>query len=160
MILNKLINSSWTLWLNFFQRCLILSLAMLGGVLLKSGFTYDSITILLEASLLFGFLGEACYMLILTTRVKFFVGRIGFFNVFLNAGLLYLVAHILTAFQVDRFSTAFWGGFLINLINWGISAICLFGPALVKKETSGFKQARAKVIGTRSINSSIEDKEV
>lgn len=160
MIFNKPINSSGTSYLNFLQSALIRSLAMLGAVWLKSGFTYDSITTLLEAVLLFGFLGEAFYTLILTTQVKLFVGRIGFFNVFLNAGLLYLVAHILTTFQVDRFSTAFWGGFLINLMTWAMSAASLFGPALVKKETPGVKQARAKVIGTRSINSSNEDKVV
>ncbi|MBX9576868.1 MAG: phage holin family protein [Chthoniobacterales bacterium] len=147
-------------WLNFFQRCLILSLAMLGAVLLKRGFTYDSITTLLEAALLFGFLSRVCYTLVITTQVKLFVERIGFFNVFLNAGLLYLVAKILPSFQVDRFSTAFWGAILINLINWGVSAISFFSPALVKKETPAVKQARAKVIGTRSINSSNEEKKV
>ncbi len=159
MSVNKLMNSSWMSWLNFFRRCLLLSVAMLGAVLLKNGFTYNSIATLLEAALLFGFLGGACYTLIITTQAKLFVEKIGFFNFFLNAGLLYLVAKILPAFQVDRFSTAFWGGFLINLISWGMSAVSLFGPTLIKKESSGVKQARAKVIGTRSINSSIEDKE-
>lgn len=132
---------------------------MLGAVLLKRGFTYDSATTLLEAALLFGFLSGACYTLIMTTQLQFFVKKIGFFNFFLNAGLLYLVTKILPSFQMDRFSTAFWGAVLITLISVGLSAMSLFGPTLLKKETSGVKQARAKVIGTRSINSSVKDKE-
>jgi uncharacterized membrane protein YvlD (DUF360 family) len=159
MIFHKLFNSSSLPWMNFFRRSLLLSIAMFGAILLKSGFTYDSVITLLEAALLFGFLGGVCYTLIITTEVKLFVEKIGFFNFFLNTALLYLVAKILPAFQIDRFSTAFWGAVLINFISWGMSAISLFGPALTQKETPGVKQARAKVIGTRSMTSSIENKE-
>ncbi len=155
MIFHKLISPSYQVgWLNFFRRSLVLSVAMFGAVLLKNGFIYDSLTTLLKAALLFGFLGGACYTFIITTQVKLFVEKIGFFNFFLNTALLYLVSKVFPAFQVDHFSTAFWGAVLINFMSWGISAITLFSPTLVKKETSGIKQARAKVIATRSIHSS------
>lgn len=140
---------SWPSWPNFFRRSLLLSLAMLGAVLLKNGFSYNSTATLLKAALLFGFLSGICYTLILTTEIKLFVNRISFFHLFLNAGLLYLVAMILPAFQIDRFSTAFWAGVLINVITWAMSAISLFGPTLMKKNSTGIKQARAKVIGTK-----------
>gem|GEM_PF-2938054 len=122
---------------------------MLGAVLLKKGFTYASMTTLLEAALLFGLAAGACHTLIISTDVRLFVERIGFFNIFLHAGLLYLVAKILPAFEIDRFSTAFWGGVLINVFAWAMSSISIFAPVLMKKETPGVKQARAKVIGTK-----------
>lgn len=71
---------SWPSWPNFFRRSLLLSLAMLGAVLLKNGFSYNSTATLLKAALLFGFLSGICYTLILTTEIKLFVNRISFFH--------------------------------------------------------------------------------
>ncbi len=137
-------------WLNYLRRCSMLFIAMLGAVLIKSGFSYDSMITLFKAAFLFGLLGGACYTLIFTTQVKIFVEKIGLFNAFLNAGLLYLVAKMLPSFQVNHFSTAFWAGILINLISWMMSMASLFAPALTTKTSSRVKQARARVIGTRS----------
>ncbi len=156
MFFKRLIHASWPTWRHFFQQCLLFSVAMLGMVWLKKGFSYDATTTLLEGALLFGFFSGACYTLILTTEIKLFVERIGFFNVFLNASLLYLVSKILPTFQIDRFSTAFWGGVIINVITWAISATSIFAPAIIKKNPSDLKQARAKVIGTRTMPSNEE----
>lgn len=159
MIFKKLTHLSWPTWPDFFKQCLLLSLAMLGAVWLKKGFSYDSMRTLVEAALLFGFFSAASYTLILTTEVQLFVERIGFFNIFLNAGLLYLLTKILPTFQIDHFSTAFWGGMIINIITWMMSAASIFAPAVIKKDSSGIKQARAKVIGTRTIAPSNEDQQ-
>lgn len=156
-MLHQRLNISRISFQNFFRRSAMLFIAMLGAVLVKSGFSYDSPITLLKAAALFCFLGGVSYTLILTTSVQLFIERIGFFNIFLNAGLLCLVAKILPAFQIDRFSTAFWAGFLINLISWGVSAISIFTAAR-KENSSSVKHARAKVIGTRPIPSSDDDK--
>lgn len=157
MLLKKLIPTSWPTWLDFFRQCLLLTVAMLGAIWLKKGFSYDSQKTLWEAALLFGLLSGTCYRVILTTEIQLFVERISFFNVFLNAGLLYLISKILPAFQIEHFSTAFWAGVLINVITWTISAASLFAPAVIKKNSSPVKQARAKVIGTRTTISSDEN---
>lgn len=159
MIFKKRTHISWPTWPHFFKQCLLLTVAMLGAVWLKKGFSYDSMQTLLEAALLFGFFSAVCYTLILTTEIQLFIARIGFFNIFLNAGLLYLVAKIIPMFEIDRFSTAFWGGMIINVMTWMMSAASIFAPAVIKKDSSGVKQARAKVIRTRAIAPTDQDQQ-
>jgi uncharacterized membrane protein YvlD (DUF360 family) len=136
-------------WSHFVRRSLLLAAATLIMLLLKHGFTYDSGVTLLEVALLFGLVSGACYTLIATTKIKLLVQRIGFFNFFLNAGLLYLVALIIPTFRIDRFATAFWGGFLFNLISWLLGALPLFFDKRTHQRASVPKQVRARVIGTR-----------
>lgn len=140
--------------LTVLKRCSLLAFAFIGAVIIKSGFHYDSLRTLLEAALLFGFLSGYCYALIFSRKIRLFVEQISFFNVFLNVGLFYLIAKILPNFEIDRFSTAFWGGVLVNIFSWALNSISVLTPTLVEKKSPGLKQARAKVIGTRSINAS------
>jgi putative membrane protein len=103
----------------FLQRWVITTLAVVVAAYMLAGISYNTVPGLLVASLLLGIFNA------LFGRIKLVLGclTLGVFALIMNALLLMFVGSLVDSFNVDGFSTAFWGGLVISLVSIIVSVL-------------------------------------
>jgi putative membrane protein len=106
----------------FFQRWIITTVAVLVAANVVPGIHYENPTGLLVASLLLGILNAFLRPVMLLLALPLLIFTLGFFVLVINAALLYFVGWLVSAFHVQSFAAAFFGGVVISivslLVNW------------------------------------------
>lgn len=93
-------------------------------ILIVPGIDYTSFLGLAFASLLLGMINALVRPLLLILCLPLILVTMGLFILVLNALLLWFVAGILpgSSFTVSGFWAAFWGGLVISVVSWMLSA--------------------------------------
>lgn len=110
-------------WKPFFQRWIITTLGVLVAANIVPGIRYDTLTGLFAASLLLGILNAFLKPVMLVLSLPLLVASLGFFALFINAFLLFVVGQLVKSFHVDTFGAAFWGGLLISVVSIATNAL-------------------------------------
>ncbi len=122
----------------FLQRWLITTLAVLVAANVVNGIRYDSLTALLVASLLLGFLTAFARPLLLVLSLPLLVVSLGLFILVINALLLWFVGSLVRGFHVAGFWPAFWGALVISVVSTVAGLFLGTGPRMkVKTRTGG-----------------------
>lgn len=133
----------------FLIRWLITAVAVVVASALLSGISYDSLTVLLGASLLLGILNALIRPILLILSLPFILVTMGIFIFVVNALLLLLVSKMIPGFQVDGFWSAFFGSIIISIVSWLLSAFFRGSDGKVHSIThhGRLKPANARVVG-------------
>lgn len=120
------------------------------GVL--AGIRYESAGSLIAAALLLGILNAFVRPLLLLLSAPLILLSLGLFILVINALMLWWVPSFVHGFYVDRFSSAFWGGVIISLISWLLSAFFRGSDGRVHPLThhTQIKQVEGRVVEPRS----------
>ena len=116
----------------FLQRWIINTLAVLVATHLVSGISYETVTSLFVASLLFGILITFLRPLLFLLTLPLVVVTLGLFVLFINAALLYLVGSLVKGFHVDGFWPAFWGALVISIVSLVLNTLTGSGESRVR----------------------------
>lgn len=103
--------------LQFLQRWIVTTLAVLVAVSIVKGLDYRDAASLFLASLLLGLLNAFVRPLLLVLSLPLVVYTLGLFIVVINALLLMLVGHLVKGFSVAGFWPAVWGALVISLVS-------------------------------------------
>lgn len=117
-------------FLNFLQRWVVTTLAVLVAAWMIPGLRYDTASAVILASLLLGFLNAFVRPLLLLFSIPLLVLSLGLFVPVLNALLLMLVDKFVKGFHVAGFWTAFWGGLVISVVSIVINLMLGQGPTV------------------------------
>ncbi len=109
-------------WLPFLQRWAITTVGVLLAANVVRGIEYATFTGLVAASLLLGVLNAFLKPVMLLLSLPLLVATLGFFILFINAFLLYVVGQLVKSFRVESFWAAFWGGVIISLVSLAANA--------------------------------------
>ncbi len=101
--------------LQFLQRWVVTTLAVLVASNVVHGIGYDTVGALLVASLLLGFLNAFVRPLLLLLSLPLLIGTMGLFFLAINAVLLWMVGSLVKGFHVLGFWPAFWGALVISI---------------------------------------------
>lgn len=101
----------------FLKRWVITTLAVLVAANVVRGIQYDSLTALLVASALLGFLNAFARPLILVLSLPLLLATLGLLLPVINALLLWFVGSSVTGFHVSGFWPAFWGALVISIVS-------------------------------------------
>ena len=115
-------------FLQFLQRWVVTTLAVLVASWVVTGIHYDTTSTLLLASLLLGFLNAFVRPLLLILSLPLLVLTLGLFVVVINALLLLFVGELVKGFVVDGFWTAFWGSAVISFVSIVVNLLLGRGP--------------------------------
>lgn len=124
-------------FLQFLQRWVVTTLAVLVASTVVRGIKYDSITAILVASLLLGFLNAFIRPLLFVVSATLLVATVrSLLTVVLgvvlipviNAVLLMFVGGTVKGFHVAGFWAAFWGGLVIGIVSLVASLFLGRGP--------------------------------
>ena len=118
----------FVVFLNFLQRWVVTTLAVLLAAAMVPGIRYDTTATLLLASLTLGFLNAFVRPLLLIFSIPLLVFTLGLFIPVLNALLLLLVNHLVRGFVVPGFWSAFWGGIVISSVSIVLNLLLGKGP--------------------------------
>jgi len=114
------------------------------------GIDYTSFTGLAFASLLLGIINALVRPLLLILCLPLILVTMGLFILVLNALLLWFVSGILpgSSFTVSGFWAAFWGGLVISIISWILSAFFRGSDGRIYPLThhTVIKQARGRTL--------------
>ena len=116
-------NESVKTWKPFLQRWVITTLGVLVAANIVRGIRYDTLTGLFAASLLLGILNAFLKPVMLVLSLPLLVASLGFFALFINAFLLFVVGQLVKSFHVESFGAAFWGGLLISVVSIATNAL-------------------------------------
>lgn len=108
----------------FFLRWFVTAVAVFVAAWIVPGIDYTSFTALAFASLLLGIVNALVRPVLLILCLPLILVTMGLFILVLNALLLWFVAGLLpgSTFTVSGFGSAFWGGLVISLVSWLLSA--------------------------------------
>jgi putative membrane protein len=115
-------------FLNFLQRWVVTTLAVLVAAWMIPGLSYDNASAVILASLFLGFLNAFVRPLLLLFSIPLLVFSLGLFVPILNALLLMLVDNLVKGFHVAGFWAAFWGGLVISVVSIVINLMLGQGP--------------------------------
>jgi putative membrane protein len=115
-------------FLNFLQRWVVTTLAVLVAAWMIPGLSYDTASSVILASLFLGFLNAFVRPLLLLFSIPLLVLSLGLFVPILNALLLMLVDNLVKGFHVAGFWAAFWGGLVISVVSIVINSMLGQGP--------------------------------
>lgn len=115
-------------FLNFLQRWVVTTLAVLVAAWMVPGLRYDTASAVILASLMLGFLNAFVRPLLLLFSIPLLVLSLGLFVPVLNALLLMLVDKFVKGFHVAGFWPAFWGGLVISVVSIVINLMLGQGP--------------------------------
>jgi putative membrane protein len=107
---------------HFVFRWMITTAAVMVVPAFISGIRYDTAGALIGAALLLGILNAFVRPVLLILSAPLILATLGFFILVINALMLFWVPSMVTGFHVDGFGSAFWGGILISIISWMLSA--------------------------------------
>jgi putative membrane protein len=107
----------------FGQRWLVTTVAVLVAAWIVPGVNYDSFGGLVAASLLLGVLNAFVRPVIVAFSIPLLFGTLGLFFLFINAFLLYAVGLIVRSFHVTGFWAALWGGLVISAVSLVVNLV-------------------------------------
>jgi putative membrane protein len=133
---------------HFIFRWAVTTIAVMVASSLIRGIRYDTVAALIGASLLLGILNAFVRPFLLILSAPLILLTLGFFILILNGLLLLVVPHVVVAFHVDSFWSAFWGAIVISIVSWVLSAFFRGsdGRVHVLTEHSQVKRVRGRVI--------------
>jgi putative membrane protein len=134
----------------FFIRWFVTAVSVFVAAWIVPGIDYTSFTGLAFASLLLGMINALVRPLLLILCLPLILVTMGLFILVLNALLLWFVAGILpgNSFTVSGFWAAFWGGLVISIISWILSAFFRGSDGRIYPLThhTVIKQARGRTL--------------
>lgn len=134
----------------FFLRWFVTAVAVFVAASVVPGITYSSFTGLALASLLLGMINALVRPVLLILCLPLILVTMGFFILVLNALLLWFVSGILpgSQFVVVGFWAAFWGGLVISIVSWLLSAFFRGSDGRIYPLThhTQIKQARGRTL--------------
>jgi putative membrane protein len=134
----------------FFLRWFVTAVAVFVAAWIVPGIDYTSFTSLALASLLLGIINALVRPVLLILCLPLILVTMGLFILVLNALLLWLVSGILpgSTFTVSGFWAAFWGGVVISIVSWLLSAFFRGSDGRIYPLThhTVIKQARGRTI--------------
>jgi putative membrane protein len=117
-------------FLNFLQRWVVTTLAVLVAAWLVPGIRFDTPSTLFLASLLLGFLNAFVRPLLLVFSLPLLVVTLGLFVPVLNALLLLFVGELVKGFEVAGFWPALGGSLVISFVSIVINVLLGRGPRM------------------------------
>jgi putative membrane protein len=102
---------------SFLQRWFVTTAAVLVASQIVPGIAADNFLGLLAASLLLGILNAFFRPIMLILSLPLLLVTLGLFTLVINAVLLLIVGHLVAAFHVAGFWSAFWGGVVISIVS-------------------------------------------
>ena len=134
----------------FFLRWFVTAVSVFVAAWIVPWIDYTSFTGLAFASLLLGIINALVRPLLLILCLPLILVTMGLFILVLNALLLWLVSGILpgSSFTVSGFWAAFWGGLVISMISWILSAFFRGSDGRIYPLThhTVIKQARGRTL--------------
>ena len=134
----------------FFIRWFVTAVSVFVAAWIVPGIDYTSFTGLAFASLLLGMINALVRPLLLILCLPLILVTMGLFIFVLNALLLWFVAGILpgSSFTVAGFWAAFWGGLVISVVSWMLSAFFRGSDGRIYPLThhTVIKQARGRTL--------------
>ena len=107
----------------FFLRAAIVALGLWLATEIFSGLKFDGPYTLLAAALLLGIVNAIVRPLILILTLPITVLTLGLFLLVINAGMVGLVAALLTGLTIDTFWTALGTSVVVGLTSWVASGL-------------------------------------
>ncbi len=105
----------------FLMRWLITTIAV-GVAVPLCGIRVASLSALVGASLLLGIVNAFVRPVLLLLSLPLILVSMGFFILIINALMLWLVGGIVPGFDVPGFGSAFFGGVIVSIVSWLLSA--------------------------------------
>lgn len=134
----------------FFIRWFVTAVAVFVAAWIVPGIDYSSFTGLAFASLLLGVINAMVRPVLLILCLPLILVTMGLFILVLNALLLWFVSGILpgSSFTVSGFWAAFWGGVVISIVSWLLSAFFRGSDGRIYPLThhTQIKQARGRTL--------------
>lgn len=107
---------------HFVFRWAITTIAVMVASSIVHGIRYDSVSDIIGAALLLGFLNAFVRPVLLILSAPLILLTLGFFILIVNALMLMIVPHVVAGFHVDGFGSAFWGALIVSIVSWLLSA--------------------------------------
>ena len=134
----------------FFIRWFVTAVAVFMAAWIVPGIDYSNFTGLAFASLLLGVINAMVRPVLLILCLPLILVTMGLFILVLNALLLWFVSGILpgSSFTVSGFWAAFWGGVVISIVSWLLSAFFRGSDGRIYPLThhTQIKQARGRTL--------------
>jgi putative membrane protein len=134
----------------FFIRWFVTAVAVFVAAWIVPGIDYSNFTGLAFASLLLGVINAMVRPVLLILCLPLILVTMGIFILVLNALLLWFVSGILpgSSFTVSGFWAAFWGGVVISIVSWLLSAFFRGSDGRIYPLThhTQIKQARGRTL--------------
>ena len=134
----------------FFIRWFVTAVAVFVAAWIVPGIDYSNFTGLAFASLLLGIINAMVRPVLLILCLPLILVTMGLFILVLNAMLLWFVSGILpgSSFTVSGFWAAFWGGLVISIVSWLLSAFFRGSDGRIYPLThhTTIKQARGRTL--------------
>lgn len=134
----------------FFIRWFVTAVAVFVAAWIVPGIDYSNFTGLAFASLLLGIINAMVRPVLLILCLPLILVTMGLFILVLNALLLWFVSGILpgSSFMVSGFWAAFWGGLVISIVSWLLSAFFRGSDGRIYPLThhTTIKQARGRTL--------------
>jgi putative membrane protein len=134
----------------FFIRWFVTAVAVFVAAWIVPGIDYSNFTGLAFASLLLGIINAMVRPVLLILCLPLILVTMGLFILVLNALLLWFVSGILpgSSFTVSGFWAAFWGGLVISIVSWLLSAFFRGSDGRIYPLThhTTIKQARGRTL--------------
>ena len=134
----------------FFIRWFVTAVAVFVAAWIVPGIDYSNFTGLAFASLLLGIINAMVRPVLLLLCLPLILVTMGLFILILNALLLWFVSGILpgSSFTVSGFWAAFWGGVVISIVSWLLSAFFRGSDGRIYPLThhTVIKQARGRTL--------------
>jgi putative membrane protein len=134
----------------FFIRWFVTAVAVFVAAWIVPGIDYSNFTGLAFASLLLGVINAMVRPVLLILCLPLILVTMGLFILVLNALLLWFVSGILpgSSFTVSGFWAAFWGGVVISIVSWLLSAFFRGSDGRIYPLThhTQIKQARGRTL--------------
>lgn len=134
----------------FFIRWFVTAVAVFVAAWIVPGIDYSNFTGLAFASLLLGVINAMVRPVLLILCLPLILVTMGLFILVVNALLLWFVSGILpgSSFTVSGFWAAFWGGVVISIVSWLLSAFFRGSDGRIYPLThhTQIKQARGRTL--------------
>jgi len=107
----------------FFLRVAIVALGLWLAAKIFTGLNFDGPGTLLAAALLLGLVNAVIRPIAVILTLPLTLVTLGLFLIVINAGMLALVAWMLSGFQISSFWTAVGGSLIVSLTSWLASGL-------------------------------------
>lgn len=102
----------------FFLRCAIVALGLWLATKILPGLQFDTAGTLLAAALLLGIVNAIIRPIAVILTLPLTLVTLGLFLIVINAGMLALVAAMLSGFAISGFWTAVGGSLIVSVTSW------------------------------------------
>jgi len=132
----------------FLIRWGITTVSVMAAAWIMPGIRYDSLGVLLGASLLLGIINAFVRPILLLLSLPFILVTMGVFIFVVNALMMLLVSSVVPGFVVDGFWSAFFGAIIVSVVSCFLSSFFRSSDGRVHLIThhEKIKRADAKVI--------------